>query len=110
MGAIYAAHQGFDSGVKIFILEEHSTLEYRDFASESTALQLIVTGHTYAAVAIWAVVIMFIRMRWAGMEEWRPGIYQICLILTLIGSIITFIGSASVPLIRPIAHQIIFRG
>ncbi|MCX8137127.1 hypothetical protein [Pyrobaculum aerophilum] len=110
MGAIYAAHLGFDENVKIYILEEHSTREYRGLAPASTPLQLLISGHAHAAVALWAAAVMFIGMKWARMDNWRPKLYKITLALTAIGALITLIGSAAVAVVRPIAHQIIFGG
>lgn len=110
MGAIYAAHLGFDEGVKIYILEEHSTREYRGLAPTSTPLQLLATGHAHAAVALWAAAVMFIGMKWARMWEWKPRLYKASLILTAVGVLVTLFGSAVVPIWRPIAHQIIFGG
>jgi hypothetical protein len=50
MAAIYAAHLSFAEDVKI--IEEHSTREYRGLASTSTPLQLFVSAHVHASVAL----------------------------------------------------------
>jgi hypothetical protein len=52
MGAIYAAHLGFAEDIKIYIIEEHSTREYRGLAPTSTPLQLFVSAHAHAAAAL----------------------------------------------------------
>jgi len=110
MGAIYAAHLGFDKDVKIYIVEEHSTREYRGLAPTSTPLQLLITGHAHATVALWAAAIMFIGLRWSRMWEWKPRLYKWALVFQIIGVIVTFFGTAVVPVWRPIAHDIIFGG
>ncbi len=110
MGAIYAAHLGFAEGVKIYIIEEHSTREYRGLAPTSTPLQLVISAHAHAAVALWAAAVMFIGLKWSRIWEWKPRLYKWALALQIIGVIITLFGCAVVPVWRPIAHQIIFGG
>jgi len=110
MGAIYAAHLGFAEDVKIYIIEEHSTREYRGLAPTSTPLQLLVSAHAHAAVALWAAAVMFIGLRWSRMWEWKPRLYRWALVFQSIGVVVTLFGTAVVPVWRPIAHQIIFGG
>ena len=110
MGAIYAAHLGFAEDIKIYIIEEHSTREYRGLAPTSTPLQLLVSAHAHAAVALWAAAVMFIGLRWSRMWEWKPRLYRWALVFQIIGVVVTLFGTAVVPVWRPIAHQIIFGG
>lgn len=110
MGAVYAAHLGFAEDVKIYIIEEHSTREYRGLAPTSTPLQLLVSAHAHAAVALWAAAVMFIGLKWARLWEWKPRLYRWALAFQIIGVVITLFGTAVVPVWRPIAHQIIFGG
>jgi len=110
MGAVYAAHLGFAEDAKIYILEEHSTREYRGLAPTSTPLQLLVSGHAHAAVALWAAAVLFIGLKWSQMGGWRPRLYKWALAFQIIGVVVTLFGTAVVPVLRPIAHQIIFGG
>ncbi len=42
LGGYYASHFGFNEDVKVFLLEEHSTKEYRELGAPSTPLELSV--------------------------------------------------------------------
>lgn len=63
------------------------------------------SAHAHVAMALWAVAIMFIQLRWSRMWEWKPRLYRWALVFQSIGVIVTLFGTAVVPVWRPIAHQ-----
>jgi len=110
MGAMYASHLGFSKEAHIYIIEEYSTREYRGLVSPQTPLQLLVTAHAHAAVAIWSTAIMFIGLKWSRLSEWKPRLYRWALIFQIFGVAVMFFGTTVVPIWRSIAHEIIFVG
>jgi hypothetical protein len=107
LGGYYASHFGFNEDVKVFLLEEHSTKEYRGLVAPSTPLELSVSAHAHAAVALFGVALMLIGFRWL---DFKGKLHKIAAYFTLIGVFPLTYGSWSVMWDRPRAHIIVNAG